>query len=186
MEDNEIVRLFLERNESAIEKTSKKYKNYCLKIAGNILGSKEEAEECLNDALLKVWELIPPNKPQLLSTFLGKITRNLAINRRKHELAEKRGSGEIALVYDELSEMISGGDSIEQQTERRELIAEINAFLKTLPQRTRNIFVCRYWYCDSVREIASEFSMTENNVSVELHRTRKKLAEHLQKRGFEI
>ena len=186
MEDKEIVRLFLERDDRALSAAMEKYRGYLLKIAANILNSHEEAEECLNDALMKTWELIPPNSPELLSAFMGKLIRNIAINRRKMYLAEKRGSGEVTLVYEELSELISGNSDVEAETERAELISEINAFLKRQPQRTRDIFICRYWYCDSISEIAGQFLMTENNVSVNLARTRKKLLTHLQKRGYEI
>ncbi len=182
--DSEIVRLFSERSETAIAAAIEKYNGYCMKIAVNILDSREEAEECVNDAFLKAWDMIPPHNPQMLSTFLGKITRNLAINRYRQTLAEKRGSGETALAFDELSELISGGSNVENEAERRELLGEINAFLKRLPERNRNIFICRYWYCDSIGEISREFSVSESNVSVILNRTRQKLREHLQKRGF--
>lgn len=184
MDDSEIVKLFTERSEAAIAAALEKYKGYCLKIALNILGSREEAEECVNDALLKAWDMIPPHEPQMLSTFLGKITRNIAINRYRQGLAEKRGSGETALAFDEMSELISGSSNVESEAERRELLDEINAFLKRLPERNRNIFICRYWYCDSVSEISREFAVSESNVSVILNRTRKKLREYLQKRGF--
>lgn len=187
MDDSEIVRLFSERSEDAIAAAQTKYKNYCYKIALNILGSHEDAEECVNDALLGAWDLIPPHKPKMLSTFLGKITRNLAINRYRQGLAEKRGSGDAGAAFDELSEIISdrsSGSDVEGEAERQELLREINAFLKKLPERKRNIFVCRYWYCESVREIAEEFSESESNVSVILNRTRQKLREYLLKRGY--
>lgn len=184
MDDSEIVRLFSERSEDAIAAAQTKYNNYCYKIALNILGSHEDAEECVNDALLGAWDLIPPHKPKTLSTFLGKITRNLAINRYRQGLAEKRGSGDAGAAFDELSEIISSGSDVESEAERNELLREINAFLKKLPERKRNIFVCRYWYCESIREIADEFSLSESNVSVILNRTRQKLREYLRKRGY--
>lgn len=183
-EDFEIVRLFTERNETAISAAMEKYKSYCMRIALNILHSHEEAEECVNDAFLKAWELIPPHKPQTLSTFLGKITRNLAINRYRQAFAEKRGSGDTALAFEELSEIVSGNADVQGKAERQELLGEINAFLKRLPERQRNVFICRYWFCESVREVAERFSISESNVSVILNRVRKKLREHLQKRGF--
>ncbi len=184
MEDIEIVKLFTERNESAIAAAMEKYKSYCIRIAVNILRSHEDAEECVNDAFLKAWELIPPHEPQMLSTFLGKITRNLAISRYRQTLAEKRGSGETALAFEELSEVISGDSNVENEAERRELLGEINAFLKKLPEQKRNIFICRYWFCESIREVAERFSVSESNVSVILNRTRQKLREYLRKRGF--
>lgn len=184
MDDSEIVKLFSERNETAIAAAMEKYNSYCMKIAVNILVSREEAEECVNDAFLKAWDMIPPHKPQMLSTFLGKITRNLAINRFRQGLAVKRGSGEETMAFEEISELLSDGSSVESEAERRELVREINAFLKLLPERKRNIFVCRYWYCDSISEISLEFSLSESNVSVILNRTRQKLREYLRKRGY--
>lgn len=184
MEDIEIVKLFTERNESAIAAAMEKYKSYCMKIAMNILRSYEDAEECVNDTFLKAWELIPPHEPQMLSTFLGKITRNLAINRYRQAFTEKRGNGETALAFEELSEVVSGDADVQGEAERQELLGEINAFLKKLPEQKRNIFICRYWFCESIREIAGRFSVSESNVSVILNRTRQKLCEYLRKRGF--
>lgn len=184
MTDGEIVKLFSERSETAIAAAMEKYHSYCMKIAVNILGSREEAEECVNDAFLKAWDMIPPHMPQMLSTFLGKITRNLAINRYRQGLAVKRGNGECALAFEEMSELVSDGSCVESEAERRELVGEINAFLKTLPERKRDIFVCRYWFCDSIGEISREFSLSESNVSVILNRIRKKLREYLRKRGY--
>ena len=186
MEDNDIVKLFLDRQESALTAASEKYRSYIQAIAVNILDSREDAEELFNDTLMKAWELIPPHRPKALSAFLGKITRNLAINRLRMRMSEKRGSGEVSLVYEELSDMISGSSDVEGSAERAELIAEINAFLKSRPKRQRDIFICRYWYCDSIRQIAARYGLTESNVSVILTRTRQKLLAHLQKRGFEI
>lgn len=184
LEDFEIVKLFTERNESAIAAAMERYKSYCMRIALNILHSHEDAEECVNDAFLKAWELIPPHKPQTLSTFLGKITRNLAINRYRQAFAEKRGSGETAVAFEELSEIVSGDADVQGEAERKELLGEINAFLRKLPERQRNVFICRYWFCESVREVAERFSISEGNVSVILNRVRQKLREHLRKRGF--
>ena len=184
MDDNEIVRLFTERSEQAVAAAMKKYKTYCMRIALNILYSREDAEECVNDVFLKAWEMIPPHKPEMLAAFLGKITRNLAINRHRDSLAGKRGSGETALAFEELSAVISDSTNIEDEAERRELLNEISTFLKKLPERKRNIFISRYWYCESIRGIAERLSVSESNVSVILNRTRQKLREYLLKRGF--
>lgn len=183
MDDNKIVKLFLERRETAIEEAMRKYKNYLMKIAVNILSSREDAEECVNDAFLKAWEMIPPREPELLSSFLGKLTRNLAINRFRRENTAKRGGG-AAEAFEEMSELIPGGVNIEGEAETRELLREINSFLKRLSARDRDIFICRYWYCDSISELSRVFSVTETNVSVILNRTRKKLRDHLKKRGY--
>lgn len=184
MDDSEIVRLFSERNEDAIVAVSDKYKSYCFSIALNILGSREDAEECVNDTLLKAWDMIPPHKPKTLSTFLGRITRNIAIDRHRQSLAEKRGGGEAAVAFDELAEIISGGTNIESETERRELLSEINSFLGSLPEQKRKIFMSRYWYYDSIRDIATQFGLSESNVSVILNRTRHKLREYLKRKGY--
>ena len=184
MEDSEIVSLFLERNEQAVAEAMAKYKGYCTQIALNILYSREDAEECVNDAFMRLWELIPPNEPEILSIFIGMITRNLAINRYRQTLTQKRGRGGLDVAFDELSEVLSDNANIENEAERSELLDEINKFLRKLPEKKRNIFICRYWYCDSLRDIAARFSVSESNVSVILNRTRQSLREYLQKRGF--
>lgn len=186
MDDKDIVRLFLARDEAAVKAASEKYGSYCMKIAENITSSHEDAEECVNDALMRAWESIPPYKPEMLSTYLGKLTRNLAINRRKLMNTLKRGSGEGTLAFEELSELINGRENVEREYDRRELSAEINAFLEKLPENKRVIFVRRYWYCDSVKEIAAELGTSVTSVSVTLHRLREKLRTHLRKRGYEI
>lgn len=184
MEDSEIVKLFKERSEAAIAKAMEKYKSYCMKIAVNILSSREDAEECVNDAFYKAWGMIPPHEPEMLSSFLGKITRNLAINRFRQRNTEKRGGGDTPLAFEEMSELISDSSGIENEAEQRELLSEVDRFLKKLPERNRNIFICRYWYCDSISDLAHEFELSESNVSAILSRTRKKLKDHLKKRGY--
>ena len=186
MNDKEIVQLFLARDESAIKAAREKYISYCMKIAENITGSREDAEECVNDALLKAWESIPPRDPEMLSTYLGKLTRNLAINRRNMMNTDKRGNGEAMLAFEELSGLISGDTSVEREFDRSELTSEINAFLEKLPERKRTLFIRRYWYCMSVKDAAAEQGITETSASVTLHRLREKLRDHLRKRGFDI
>lgn len=186
MDDKEIVRLFLARDEAAVKAASEKYRGYCMKIAENITGSREDAEECVNDALMNAWESIPPKTPEMLSTYLGKLTRNLAINRRKQINTGKRGNGEGTLAFEELSGLISGGETVEREYDRRELSAEINAFLGKLPERKRTLFIRRYWYCESVKDIAIAQGISETSASVTLHRLREKLREHLRKRGFDL
>lgn len=185
MEGNEIIQLFFDRDERAIAALSEKYKAYCRKIAENILGSREDSEECVNDVFLKVWELIPPNKPKQLSAYVGRLTRNAAIDKLKRRTAEKRGGDSNRdVVLDELAEVIPDNSSVELEQERRELVEEINRFLKKLPTLKRNIFVRRYWYCDSVKEIAADYGIGESNVSVILNRTREKLRVYLNKKGM--
>lgn len=183
MEDSRIIELYWERDQQAVQETAVKYGRLLERIAGNILG-RQDAEECVNDTFFKAWELIPPNEPQMLSTFLGKLTRNLAINTRRREFALKRGGGQADAVFEELSELISCDKDIQEEQERKELIGEINAFLRGISKRKRDIFICRYWYCDGVSDIAARFGLSEDNVSVILNRTRKKLRQYLEKNGY--
>lgn len=186
MDDEKIVRLYFERDERAILETTSKYGNYCFAIAKNILGNREDAEECVNDAYLNTWNSIPPNRPKMLSAFLGKIVRNLAFNRYKHNAAEKRGGGELPLVLDELVDFVSDRDDVAASYEQKELVAAINDFLGALPEDKRNIFVCRYWYTDSVADIATRQGMTAPAVSMILKRLRTKLHNYLMERGYEL
>jgi RNA polymerase sigma-70 factor (ECF subfamily) len=186
VDDLKIVQLYWDRNEQAIPATADKYGNYCSTIAKNILGNNEDAEECVNDTYLNAWNSMPPHRPSVLSTFLGKITRNLSFNRHKHNTADKRGGGETTAVLDELLEIVSDTDSVEQEINRKELVKAIDTFLGTLSSKKRGIFVCRYWYFDSITNIATRFGMTENNVSVNLNRIRLKLHNYLLERGFEL
>jgi RNA polymerase sigma-70 factor (ECF subfamily) len=186
MDDAKIVQMYFDRDEQAIPATADKYGNYCTSIANNILGNHEDAEECVNDTYLNTWNAIPPHRPKMLSTFLGKIVRNLAFNRYKHNTADKRGGGEIAAVLDELAGCVSGNGDTEQAYEYKELVAAINDFLGTLPTEKRNIFVCRYWYTDSLSDIAARYNMTYSAVSMMLNRLRTKLHNYLTERGYEL
>ena len=186
MDDAKIVQLYFDRDEQAIPATADKYGNYCTSIAKNILGNHEDAEECVNDTYLNTWNAIPPHRPKMLSTFLGKIVRNLAINRYKHNTADKRGGGEITSVLDELASCVSGNEDVGQAYEYKELVAAINNFLSTLSAHKRNIFVCRYWYTDSISDIATRFDMTCSAVSMMLNRLKTKLHSYLIKRGYEL
>ena len=186
MNDREIVQLYFDRNPDAIEKTVRKYKNYCICIARNILENSEDAEECFNDTLHNTWNSIPPKNPKNLGTYLGKITRNLSFDRYRKTHADKHGGGETSLVLNELRECVSGKETPEQNLDRKELSAEINDFLNTLSKEKCDIFVCRYWYAFSISDIAKKFKKTETNVSVILSRIRGDLKEFLRERGYEI
>lgn len=186
MDDNDIIQLFFERDENAIKETSKKYGNYCSSIARNILKNWEDAEECVNDTYLKAWNVIPPNRPTMFKAFLGRITRNLAFNLYKKMNADKRGNGQIALILDELVECVSDKSNPHQEFERDELLLTINSFLGKLSQEKRIMFVRRYWYSDSVADIAKRCGVSENYVSVNLNRLRKRLLNYLIERGFEL
>ena len=186
MDDSKIVQLYWDRDEQAIPATSDKYGTYCISIAQNILGNQEDAEECVNDTYMSAWNSMPPHRPNILSVFLGKITRNLSLNRYKQNTAGKRGGGEVPVVLDEIAELVSDTGSVEQEVDRRELVKAIDAFLDRLPTDKRSIFICRYWYFDSVSKIAARFGMTENHVSVTLNRLRVKLHNDLLERGFDL
>ena len=186
MDDNQIVQMYWDRDEKAISVTSEKYGSYCLSIARNILGNPEDAEECVNDTYLRTWNSIPPNRPSILSTYLGKIIRNLSFNLYKKKNAEKRGSGNIDLILDELSELIAASNTPENDLDSKLLSEAVNSFLAYIPAEKRKLFVCRYWYADSVKDIAERFGMTENNVSVTLNRLRTRLHNYLIESGFEL
>ena len=181
MEDKRIVDLYWMRSESAISETDKKYGKYCRYIAERILESEEDAREVQNDTYLQVWNTVPPNRPDPLKPYVGAISRNLSLNRYEASHAQKRG-GEVSLALDELSECIA--DREEQNDVNERLCELLDSFLATLPKRTRRVFLRRYWYASSISEIAKDYGMSENNVTVMLHRTRKALADILQKEGF--
>ncbi len=183
MEDEKIVELFWMRSEKAISETKDTYGSYCAAISGNIL-SRQDAEECVNDAYMKLWETIPPQKPRSLKAYLSKIVRNLALDRYEKNRAKKRGGGKTEVVFDEICEFISAGG--EQLADELALREAINKFLSGLERQTRIIFVQRYWYFCPVKEIAQRFSLGESNVKMTLKRTREKLCEHLKKEGFEL
>ena len=186
MDDAKIVRLYWDRDEQAIPATADKYGNYCTSIAKNILGNREDTEECVNDTYLNAWNSMPPHRPSVLSAFLGKIVRNLSFNRYKHYTADKRGGGELSVVLDELSDLVSGKDAVEQEVDRKELVNAIDSFLDRLPADKRSIFVSRYWYTDSISEIAVRHGMNGGAVSMTLNRLRLKLHNYLLERGFEL
>lgn len=186
MDDEKIVQLYCERNEQAIQETANKYGNYCNSIAKNILGNNEDAEECVNDTYLNTWNSIPPHKPKMLSTFLGKIVRNLAFNKYKHDHADKRGGGELPLVLDELAECVSGNENIADAFVMKEIVSAINEFLSTLSEIKRNLFIRRYWYTESIVDIAKSYDMESTAVSMMLNRIRSKLHNYLIERGYDI
>lgn len=186
MDDKEIIQMFRDRDENALAVISKKYGPYCFAIARNILGNQEDAEECVSDAYLNLWNSIPPAEPEALSVYLGKIVRNLSFNLYKKKKAKKRGYGQIPVVLDELSELISNTSTAESQWNEKLLIESINEFLAVLPEKKRTIFVLRYWYSYSIKEIAQKFGMPENTVTVQLKRTRKKLHNYLKEKEFEL
>lgn len=184
MEDKRIVDLYWQRNESAISETKAKYGKYLFSISYQILLNAEDAEECVNDTYNDAWQSMPPHRPSILSLFLGKITRRLSIDLWRKNNARKRGGSEIALALDELEECVSGTGNVESEVERLELQRKLNAFLFALPQIERQIIICRYWYMDSVSDIAKQFAYSESKVKSMLYRTRNRLRTMLEKEGY--
>ena len=164
MDDSQIIDLYWKRQENAVPETKKKYGRYLFSIANHILAQYEDSEECVSDTLLGAWNSIPPHKPTVLSAYLGKITRRL----------------------EELSDCIPAEQTIDAQMDNRELAEVLNRFLSELPAPQRQAFVCRYWYCDSISEIAQRFSWSESKVKMLLLRTREKLRQYLKKEGIFI
>ena len=185
MDDGNLIELYNNRSESAITETEVKYGKYCYSIAHNILRSHEDAQECVNDAYLKLWNSIPPQRPKNFCTFLGRIIRNIAINRYNYSSAEKRASS-CEQVFDEAAELIPDTHSGSGFADELALKEAINSFLASLSRKHRIIFVRRYWYMSGLREIAEDMHETETSVKVILHRTRKKFKDHLEREGIVI
>ena len=186
MEDSRIVELYLQRDENAIKETKIKYEKYCSYIANNILNSTLDTEECVNDTYLATWNSIPPNEPKSLRAYVGKIVRNIALNRYNANKAKKRNDS-IAVVLDELNEVIGDSESDGRNlTDELTLKYALNAFVGSLKQETREIFVRRYWYLSSIKEIASDYGLSESKVKVTLLRTRELLREFLRKEEIVI
>ena len=182
--DSEIIELYWNRDESAIRETETKYGNYCFAVANNILENHEDAEECLSDTWLTAWNTIPPKRPKLLKLFLAKITRRNAFDKYRHDTAAKRGGGEITQSLDELTDCLPAPSNLETELSEQEMKTCINAFLVSLPERDADVFLRRYFYVESVPEIAKRYAMKESNVLMVLSRTRKKLEQHLIKEGM--
>ena len=186
MEDHKIIELFWERKEDAVAQAAEKYEKYCYTIAHNLLQSKEDAEECVNDTWLAAWNAIPPHRPDSLSAFLGKITRRKALDSMRKSRAEKRKVNFSAVSLEELEGCIPSSESIDDTLSLKELSAIINAFLKALPEAECNVFLRRYWFFDPVKDIARRYGYREGKVKMMLLRTREKLKNHLEKKGVTV
>jgi RNA polymerase sigma-70 factor (ECF subfamily) len=181
MDDASIIALFFDRNEQAIRETADRFGNACMSNAMHILGSREEAEECVNDTYFELWKKIPPERPQHLTAFILTIVRHLAMNRIKHNQAKKRGGTSVQLALEELDNILHADDDVEGQAERNVTAEAINRFLAMLPKEQRVLFLRRYWHFQTPKEIASELDMPESSVRVTLMRLRTKLKEYLEK-----
>ena len=185
MEDYEIIDLFFDRDEAALVAVKHKYGQRLFRTAMNILRNNEDAEECINDAMLKAWQAIPPQRPTMLGAFVAKIVRNLSLNKYESRTAARRGGGEIALMLSELENCIpSKVNNPEQAYENEQVAASINVFLRNQDKIARSTFVLRYFHGENIRAIGDQFQMSESGVKSLLFRTRKKLAVHLKKEGI--
>ncbi|MDF2654760.1 MAG: hypothetical protein K0R19_1234 [Bacillota bacterium] len=186
MDDHAIIELFYSRSETAIHETSQKYGNYCSRIAMNILANKEDSEECVSDTYFKTWNAIPPQRPEVLRSFLGRITRNLSLNRYKEKRRQKRGGDEVDLLLSELEGCVSSDHTVETELERGRIAGTINKFLYSIEIEHRVIFIRRYWYVDSISSIAKRLGVSESKVKSVLFRTRNRLRAYLEKEGVWI
>lgn len=186
MEDARIIELYWQRDESAIRSTEQKYGFYCYQVSYNILSDRQDAEECVSDTWLRAWNVMPPQRPDRLKLFLAKITRNLSLDCLKIRHAQKRGRGELPLILDELAECVADSGNVESEFIAKELTRDVNAFVRSLPEREGNLFIRRYFFCESVGQVARRYGLTEGNAAVILSRTRQKLKCFLQQKGYEI
>ena len=186
MEDKDIIGLFRNRSEDAIRETAKKYGKHCHYIAYNILYNEQDSEECVNDTYFNAWGNIPPHNPDKLSSYLGKITRNLALNKWDYYNADKRGNGQVLAVLEELQECIPSSDTVEQLVDEIHFSNVFNSFLASLPKHKRIIFMRRYWYMSSIKEICADFNMSESKVKMLLFRLRNDFRVYLEKEGVRI
>ena len=182
--DIEIINLYLERSESAIEETAKQYGSYCSAIAMNILHNKEDVDECVNDTYLNVWNSIPPQRPTTFSTFIGRITRNLSIKKYKARTAQKRGGDDTTLLLSELESCILTNRNVEDEVDSNIIMQAVDKFLSNIREQDMIFFMRRYWHGDSIPEIAKQFNSGESKVSMSLHRTRQKLKNYLEREGL--
>lgn len=184
MDDCRIVELYWRRSESAINETALKYGRYCYAIANNILSDARDAQESVNDTYLGAWNSMPPHRPSVLSTFLGKITRRVSLKRREKEHAAKRG-GELGTALAELPECLTSPDDVERDVELRDLSLALDRFLASVPRVERDVFVSRYWFLAPISEISDKFGFSLSKTKVMLFRTRGKLRDFLQKEGLD-
>lgn len=185
MEDSEIIGLYHSRSEDALSETAQKYGGYCRSIAWNILGNVLDAEETLNDTWLAAWNSIPPQKPRRLNVYLGRITRNLALNRLKAQNTQKRGGGQTEAVLEELRESISGA-GMDETLDELVLRDAINKFLRGQLARNRAVFLRRYWSMERVEDIAMDLGLRRSQTATILYRMRRELKKHLEKEGINL
>ena len=183
--DGEIVDLFFDRDERGIGEARERYGGMCLRIAANILGSEEDAEECVNDVLLRAWDAIPPECPAYLGAYLAQLARHAALDRMRRRTARKRGGGEVPLCLDELADCAGDGDGWEAEKDARERLRDVlNRFLAAEKPEVRAVFLRRYWYADPLSEVARLSGRSEGAVKMMLNRAKKRLKKQLEQEGF--
>ena len=183
MEDNRIIQLFWDRSEEAISCLSEKYGAFCFAIAENILSCREDSEECVNDTWLSAWNAIPPARPNPLKPYVGKITRNLAFDKYAYRTAEKRNAN-VTVLMGEMSEIVGGEE--DNGVDKEAIIAAINEFLADLDRLNRALFLRRYWYYDSLADLAKKSGLRENVIKARLARMREKLRRKLAEGGIDL
>ena len=186
MEDERIVELFWQRDETALAEVGSKYGRYCLAIANGILHDDADAQECVNDTYLAAWNAIPPARPSVLSTYLGKITRNLSLMKLRKRTADKRGGGSAETPLDEYEGLIPSDMRIDENLDAEALAEILNDFLASVSQDERRVFLRRYWYFDSIGDISSRLGFSQSKVKMMLKRTRDRLMARLQKEGVYV
>lgn len=185
MEDTKIIELYWQRNEQAIIETDIKYGKLCKQIAKNILFNIYDAEEVVNEMYLGLWNTIPPDRPKHLKTFICRITKNRAMAKARYYNAEKRKTEGI-ISLEEVKDILSGKHSIEEEYEKKEVSGYISDYLRTLDVQKRNIFLSRYWYYNSIADIAKLYGISESKIKTTLFRMRRKLKEYLKDKGVEL
>jgi len=185
MQDEQIVALYWNRDEDAITESDRHYGAYCRRIAMNILSSHEDSEECVNDTWHRTWENVPPQKPNSLAAFFGRIVRNLSISRYRANRAKKRFDG-ITLLLSELDDCVPSHDSTERASEGRLISEAIDQWLSRLPKDDRVLFVRRYWFCEAVNTFAKEFGATQNQIAQRMLRLRRDLRSALEREGIYV
>lgn len=186
MNDKQIVDLLFQKNEDGLINLEQKFKAYCSSIAWNLLGNQEDTEECLNDTWFKTWHLIPPNRPESLQAFVAKITRGTAIDKLKTKYAAKRPDSHLTELEQEVNELSTVWNSVEKEIEQKEITALLNQFLENLSTKDRDMFLRRYWFADTLSEIAVRHQTTIGSVRGNLYRNRNKLREFLRKNEVDV
>jgi len=185
MEDQGIVHLYIQRSQQALIETKLKYGAYCKSIVRNILSNPSDIDECENDTYLAAWNAIPPNMPRKLSVFLGRIARNIALDKYGYNTAKKRNR-EFEVILTELEECLASSNTVEKEYEAAEIANLINQFLYKVDEQSRNLFIRRYWYSDSIEELTVRFQMSSSKAKSMLFRTRNKLKVHLNQEGVQL